>query len=251
MFADVCGTTKIDEELFFKAIDLTSNGFERDRHSESLFETIVGVTSKTILGFRSFIKMGKIQCNLMTKFIDADDMDFADSIKSLNPYAIDWSNVPDYLEKNSFIKFARACSVAETVHTLHFLNWPQYVFGACHVDWENCQYQCLEFYRELKSTNSLQNQSFHQAYRDQKSIFSFFESVPYNNRLNEINMFLAIGFRKQFEDFFLSDQQGNILTRFKSMPCDSTVSSFFDQSFTMIRSAFTFTNDLKLDQEYF
>ena len=35
----------------------------------------------------------------MTKLIDSNDLDFADTIKSLNPYAIDWSNVPDYLEK--------------------------------------------------------------------------------------------------------------------------------------------------------
>ena len=186
----------------------------------------------------------------MTKFVDTNDMDFADTVKSLNPYAIDWSNVPDYLEKNGFIKFAQACSVDKTVHTLHFLNWIQYVYGACHVDWENCQYECLEFYRELKSENSLKNQLLHQAFRDQKSIFSFFESVPYINRLNEINMFLAIGYRKQFEDFFLSDQQGNVLTRSKNMLCNSIVSSFFDQSSTMIRSAFTFSNDLKLE-EYF
>ena len=51
MFADVCGTTKMVCELVFKVIDLTFSGFDRDRHSESLFETIVGETSKTILRF--------------------------------------------------------------------------------------------------------------------------------------------------------------------------------------------------------
>ena len=40
----------------------------------------------------------------MTKLIDPNEIDFAATIKSLNPFAIDLSNVPDYLEKDSFIK---------------------------------------------------------------------------------------------------------------------------------------------------
>ena len=251
MFADVCGTTKMEEEFFFKAIDLTASGFERDRHSDSLFDTVVGVTSKTILGFRSFVKIQKIQCHLMTKLIDPHDLQFAATIKSLHPYSIDWSNVPDYFEKNSFIKFARACSVDDTVHTLHFLNWPQYVLGACHIDWVNCQHKCREFYREMKIADEQKHRLLHKALQDKKSMFSFFKSVPYINNLNEINMFLAIQFRSHFEDFFLSDEEGNILTRFKSTSCDSAVCSFFDQSHTMIRSAFTFNDDMKLSNEYF
>ena len=246
MFADVCGTTKMEEELFFKVIDLTADGFARDRHAMSLFDTIVEVTSKTILGFRSFVRMGKIVCHLYTKYVDPTEIDFAHAIKALSPYAIDWSNVPDYLEQKSFIKFARACSVEDTVHTLHFLNWPQYVFGACHIDWVNCKEDCLEFYRTMKSGAVEKDRLLRHAFKDEKSMLSFFESDPYINNLNEINMFLAIRFRKQFEDFFLKDEQGKVLNRVKNILCDSIVSSFFDQSFTMIRSAFTFSNDFEL-----
>ena len=243
MFANLNGTTKIGEELFFKAIDLNAVGFKRNRHSDSLYDTIVGLTSKTILGFRSLVKMGKIRCHLMTKLIDPDDMDFADTIKSLNPYAIDWSNVPDYFEKISFIKFARACSVDETVHTLHFLNWPLYVFGASFIDWVNRREECLEFYRKMKKKKIV----FQKSFKDEKSINHFFKSVPYTNNLNEINMFLTMEFRNAFEDFFLSDEEGKLLNRLQTNLCDSMVSSFFNQSYTMIRSTFTFNKDLDLN----
>ena len=40
MFCDVFGTTKMEGELFFKAIDQRAVGFERDRHCKTLFDTI-------------------------------------------------------------------------------------------------------------------------------------------------------------------------------------------------------------------
>ena len=249
MFADVCGTTKIEGELFFKAIDLTATGFQKDRHANLLYDTIVGVTRKTVQGFRSFVKMGQIVCHLHTKFIETEDMEFAATIKGLNPYSIDWSNLPDYFEKNSFIRFARACSVDDTVHTMHFLNWPHYVFGAVHIDWVNCQDRCQLIYRGYKKCLMKKYQVMQQIYQDKKSMLSFFEAVPYINPLNEINMFLALNFRRKFEDFFLSDENGKLLPRFENNLTDSIMSSFFDQSFTMIRSAFTFTEDLKLASE--
>ena len=111
----------------------------------------------------------------MTKLIDPNEIDFAATIKSLNPFAIDLSNVPDYLEKDSFIKFARACSVEDTVHTLHFMNWPQYVFGACHIDWVNCQDDCQKLYREMKRGDMEKERSWQALRSDKKSIFSFLE----------------------------------------------------------------------------
>ena len=86
--------------------------------------------------------------------------------------------------------------------------------------------------------------------KDEKSIFSFLKSDSYTNILNEINQFLAMKFMKNFEDFFLSDEEGNTLTRSENVFCDSFVSSFFDQNYTTIRSAFTFSNDLKLQNLY-
>ena len=57
-----------------------------------------------------------------------EELTFAASIRDwIKPYMINWSNVPDYLEKNAFIKFARTCSTKDTIHFVTFLNWVYYV----------------------------------------------------------------------------------------------------------------------------
>ena len=56
-----------------------------------------------------------------------NDLALAKEIHDLNPYIIDWSNVPDYLEKDKFIKFARSCSTDHTIHFAIFINWTNYV----------------------------------------------------------------------------------------------------------------------------
>lgn len=56
-----------------------------------------------------------------------EELAFAAWIREINPYMVNWSNVPDYLEKNAFIKFARTCSTEDTIHFVTFLNWVYYV----------------------------------------------------------------------------------------------------------------------------
>lgn len=42
------------------------------------------------------------------------------SIRSLEPYTVSWSNVPDYMPPADFHKLARAISApADTVHFIH------------------------------------------------------------------------------------------------------------------------------------
>ena len=224
MFADVCGTTKEPGELFFKAIDLTANGLHQSGHkADSLFDTITRVTHKTIQEFRSFVHTEKIVCILQQKVVDPiNGSEFADTIKALKPYSIDWSNVPDYFEKNSFIRFAEACSVEDTLHTVHFINWVECVFGAGHVDWKHCQDLCLTLCQMAKTESNSGFQTL--ASRCTDSILSFFESAPYIDTLNDINMFPAIRYQRRFEDFFLSDEQGNCLLYTSPSPRDGLLS---------------------------
>jgi len=49
------------------------------------------------------------------------------SIRSLEPYTISWSNVPDYIHPAAFHKLARAVSApSDTVHFMH-----RYAVAAC------------------------------------------------------------------------------------------------------------------------
>jgi hypothetical protein len=59
------------------------------------------------------------------------------AIRSLQPYTMSWSNVPDYIEPAAFHRLARAVSdeVAGTVHFMHSMNWVQELKGAFDVDY--------------------------------------------------------------------------------------------------------------------
>jgi len=74
----------------------------------------------------------------------------------------------------------------------------------------------------------------------------FFEGEEYINPLNKINIVLALIYRRNFEDYFLSDENGKPLNRYKDNVCDGSLSNFFTQSPTMFRSAFSFNDDIKL-----
>ena len=71
-------------------------------------------------------------CHLHHKNVKADDAMFVESVRRLEPYFVDWSNVPDYLEKNSFIKLAQNMSTEHTIHLVTFINWVFYV--SLHLD---------------------------------------------------------------------------------------------------------------------
>ncbi len=58
-------------------------------------------------------------------------------IRALQPWAISWSNVPDYYPPQAFHDMARACSRPggeDTLHSLTAMNWPCDVAGASHID---------------------------------------------------------------------------------------------------------------------
>jgi len=151
------------------------------------------------------------------------------------------------MEKNQFIKFARACSVEDTIHQLHFLNWIQYVFGACHVDWVYNQEKCVDMHRKYDESRKIAMAEVSHLFTDEAIPWKrFFEGEEYINPLNKINIVLALIYRRNFEDYFLSDENGKPLNRYKDNVCDGSLSNFFTQSPTMFRSAFSFNDDIKL-----
>ena len=105
---------------------------------------ILELTLKEASTFGSRLRAGAIISPFETIFLDPTDMFFAERIRNVNPYVIDWLNIPDYMNKTSLIKFARACPVEDTIDTLHFMNWTHYVHGSCHVRWADHHEECKQ-----------------------------------------------------------------------------------------------------------
>ena len=245
MFTKHDGSSKMKEEAFFKAIKLSDITCGRDISIlSSLYATILQATCEAASKFRDLVHCDRIQCSFESKFIDPKDMEFARRIRELSPYGIDWSNIPDYWPKRDFIKFSRACSVEETIHQLHFLNWTSYVFGASHVDWASNRDQCIRIYDEFQSELVKQRKKFERLL--QGTLLQFFVDDVYVNDLNCINACLSNMCKSTFEDYFLSDENGKLLNRVEESYCDGLISPFFDQSPTMFRTGFSFNDTLRL-----
>ena len=63
-----------------------------------------------LMGFRTLVQGKKILCHLDAVKVSPTDNKFAKKVKALNPYTIDWSNLPDYMERLDFLDFAKKCS---------------------------------------------------------------------------------------------------------------------------------------------
>ena len=85
------------------------------------------INSDAAQHLRTRIQEGTLICHLHHKNVKMDDALLVESIRELEPYFIEWSNVPDYLEKNLFIKLARSMSAEHTIHRVTFINWVDYV----------------------------------------------------------------------------------------------------------------------------
>ena len=84
-------------------------------------------SADVICQVRSRIQEGRLTYHLYHKNDDMKNSVLAANTRGLNPYMINWSNVPDYLNKDAFIKFAQDCSTKQTKHYVTFINWPYYV----------------------------------------------------------------------------------------------------------------------------
>ena len=85
--------------------------------------------------------------------LDLDDESTTDYIASLKPYQIDWSNIPDYIHQTDFIKLAQRCSVADTAHTAHFMNWVIRVFGTHPLDFGENMQNAYQSVHEMSEKN--------------------------------------------------------------------------------------------------
>ena len=102
-----------------------------DHETDSLIDNILFYIKYKLLSFRTLVQNDKIECFLNVKTLDvAEDTAFAKQLRELNPYGIEWSNLPDFINRLHFLEFAKRCSSPDTIHFFHSLNWTDHVFGA-------------------------------------------------------------------------------------------------------------------------
>ena len=202
MFTEFDGQTRMPNESFFRGVDLkvfkSCSPFISWR-TDSLLEMMTSMTTNKTMIFRYLVNMEEIICNFETKFVEPEDMSFAARIQSLQPYGINWSNIPDYMERRKFIRFASSCSVEETSHDVHFVNWTHYVFGASLVDYADKRDECDNIYRAFKNISQ-------QRLAETSRWDRFFQAEEFVEPVDAVNIFLTYIYGDTFEDFFLHSQ---------------------------------------------
>ena len=106
------GVTKTPGENFFYFFDTPSNTtFEyRDSMKLSVDNFVIG----KIEMLKDLVSKEKLVMTFEQDFVSRNNSELIDKIKNLNPYTIDWSNIPDYLTKDDFLAIAKGGLMSES-----------------------------------------------------------------------------------------------------------------------------------------
>ena len=216
---------KLYENIFNYYTTLNQNELSF-KYTKSLMHTFEVTFNSKIEILKKYIANKYIICYFYLKKISHMDKSLILSINQKDAYNIDWSNLPDYFNNESFLKMARACSTKNTVHCCYFLNWTQKIFGSSIIDYDDKK-KILEHANKSKKI--------------MKEVYgTFLESIykGFMNTdlilfpLNDIDMILHRQFQSNFIKFFfdISVNLGSPVNELFNVFLKS--SSFFSISFT-------------------
>ena len=200
---------------------------------KSLVYTIEKTFTEKLEKLKEKIYNKDIICYFFVKKISHTDKSFILSIQQKDAYNIDWSNLPDYFNNESFLKMARACSTPKTVHSCHFLNWPQKIFGSSIIDYDDKE----TVLKNIKIGKKTIKQQYEPILN--KLFNGFFNAEIVSYPLNEVDMVLQYQFMKNFIKFFF-DSSVNLSSPF------SELFNTFNKTNSFFTISFTFNKDIKL-----
>ena len=108
--------TKTPDENFFYFFDIPSNtSFEyMDSLKLSVDKFMIGKMEM----LKKMVSKEKLVMTFEHGFVSRKNSELIAKIKNLNPYTIDWSNIPDYLTREDFLAIAKGSLISES-----FLVW--------------------------------------------------------------------------------------------------------------------------------
>jgi len=229
---------------FFNCIGMDQVARQAGPQHASLIDLILEVTKDKLAYFRSLVHKGKVICHLSVKEIKQEDVQFAREIKELKPYLIDWSNIPDYLDRYWFHSFAQKCSGPDTAHYFHTVNWPHRVFGAVYLDYDGERRMLENIYKTCrkskKAAAQMTSMMMPEADRLMRGADGF--ELP----TNDFFTFSASRFGDKYVKHYLTTKEGKTLNFERSHNTLHDISMFKDHSKTCIFAAFSFDDSMQL-----
>ncbi|GMH42324.1 hypothetical protein BSKO_10243 [Bryopsis sp. KO-2023] len=124
MFGNPPDLAHLDEEesvLWLVSLEEISMLNENGRYS--VMHCVVETLRSRIAKARALFLDGKMEMDLRLKGVTAGDEKVHRDIAEMEPWTMSWSNLCDYSSEKDFHKMLKACSVRDTVHYMHTMNW--------------------------------------------------------------------------------------------------------------------------------
>lgn len=165
----------------------------------NIIEAGIKIVLKRIEFYLPFIQQNFINISINIGNVTHENKTLCNEIKCLNPYAISWSNVPDYFHPKDFFVMAKACSAStNTVHVFYTMNWTSCCFGSHIFDHASNQRLLMN----ERSINVISEQ-----YND-LNYDKMLMLPPLDNIINTSSYILSIGFANKWAEAFF--KYGNI-----------------------------------------
>ena len=230
---------KMKFEDFFGTIDITQLCNVLKTSDKSLIGCITSKTSENFARLRGFIQEEKLVCHLAVKSIDINDTKCASEIKELNPYMIDWNNVPDYWHRHDFIDFAEKCSGPETVHHFHTMNWVQKVYGASFLDYINQRPVLEDIIRQHRKGVNIVSVMIKLTMPHYERLIR----IPlFNLPIHQFSEIAVVKFGEKYLIHALTDRKGRVLNHVYDKKVNSM--PVFGDIATTMHCMFSFDNEL-------
>ena len=128
----LCDTMEHSKDDLFEALGVET---QKENDSDNIVEFLLTKCETGIAYLKRKVISGAIKCEYKLMKVDLENAESIQYIKDLKPYQIDWSNLADFYSPKHFLELAKACSVENTGHMAHFMNWPAKVYGVNLMDY--------------------------------------------------------------------------------------------------------------------
>ncbi|XP_057301462.1 uncharacterized protein LOC130635946 [Hydractinia symbiolongicarpus] len=106
-------------------------------YNGNFFESLMNFYRLKLHALVKLVAEGKVECTFHVNSVSLDNKKIIEEICLLQPHRIDWSNLADYMNKETFFRLAEACGAEKTIHLMHFMNWRRFIYGTDIYDYKN------------------------------------------------------------------------------------------------------------------
>jgi len=220
------GVNKVPNENFYYTFDCL--GKFSVEYKDSLKLTADRFMMKKMETLKNLVNEKSLKMTFELGIVSKENTPLLNKIRAMNPDTIDWSNIPDYLNRRVFLDLAKKMSGENTVHCLHLMNWWTQINGTFigdypEDDWKKIIVDGIAFSHDVTSKNGIYPNLWRKDF-----IFS--------NKMNPTQLFLC----DRLKDNFLKYLFGDLKYQFE------TSMDHISYNPGVLTGAFTFGKDLKL-----